>query len=269
MSFDVANLRQRVLSALVLIPVVLAAVYFGGWAYGALVIIFAGVGFYEWLRLIDPAMDRKLVFFALALFAACMITAICKNFSCGLELGAVATLLLFGIAKWRGVKSPALIALGIPYMAGSGIVLLYLRALPDGLSLVCYLLAVVWGVDSGAYAAGRLIGGPKLAPRISPSKTWAGLAGGMVLAAVFGYGVTVAMKGSRPDIAFALAVLLALVAQMGDLFKSFFKRRAGVKDSGYLIPGHGGVLDRIDGLAAAALFLALFEALTQAKLAWW
>src|SRR5262249_38086187 len=113
--------------------------------------------------------------------------------------------------------------------------------------------------DIGAYAVGSVVGGPKLAPVISPKKTWAGLFGGMALAMILGYG---ALKGFdiHPPLGMALAPLLALIAQMGDLFKSFFKRRAGVKDSGHLIPGHGGMLDRIDGLVFVAFFLALAKA---------
>jgi phosphatidate cytidylyltransferase len=159
--------------------------------------------------------------------------------------------------RWRNAPW---IAFGLPYMAGSGLALVYLRTMPDailGRAHVYYLLVVVWGTDIGAFLTGRLIGGPKLAPAISPNKTWAGLFGGMALAAGLGYAAAAVCGSGSLGVYTGLAVVLAVVAQLGDLFKSFFKRRAGVKDSGQLIPGHGGVLDRIDGLVFAAMFLAL------------
>jgi phosphatidate cytidylyltransferase len=151
-------------------------------------------------------------------------------------------------------------ALGLPYMAGGGLALIYIRNSPDtGLSLTAYLFAIAWGMDIGGYFCGRLVGGPKLAPTISPNKTWAGFIGGIVLAAILASVVLLITGATSFVAAVVLAMLLAVTAQAGDLFKSFFKRRAGVKDCGNLIPGHGGVLDRIDGLIVAALFLALLR----------
>jgi phosphatidate cytidylyltransferase len=123
-----------------------------------------------------------------------------------------------------------------------------------------WLLLVVWTTDIGAYFAGRSIGGPKLAPRISPGKTWAGLVGGMAAAGLVG-GLLTALAGAGFWLAAGLGALLAAVAQAGDLFESRLKRHAGVKDSGHLIPGHGGLLDRIDGLVFAAPTFALVVAL--------
>lgn len=116
-----------------------------------------------------------------------------------------------------------------------------------------FLLAVVWASDIGAYAAGRLLGGPKLAPAVSPSKTWSGAAGGLVAALLAGFGVA-AWQGALPPGPPALlaAVLLGIASQAGDLLESWIKRRCQVKDSSGLIPGHGGLLDRVDGLLAAA-----------------
>ena len=148
---------------------------------------------------------------------------------------------------------------GILYCALPGIALVTLRNLPGGLELTLWTLAIVWATDILAYFAGRAIGGPKLAPTISPNKTWAGLAGGMIGAAVTSYvvarlaGISLALF----DYALIAGLVLAVVAQAGDLFESWMKRVAGVKDSGNLLPGHGGVLDRLDGLVPVAVIVAL------------
>jgi phosphatidate cytidylyltransferase len=121
------------------------------------------------------------------------------------------------------------------------------------------VLAAVIGTDIGAYFSGRLIGGPKIAPTISPSKTWAGLFGGMVGAALLGFGAIWGMNGAQSGTLVLLPLItligasLAVVAQAGDFFESWMKRRAGVKDSGTLLPGHGGMFDRVDGLLAACI----------------
>jgi phosphatidate cytidylyltransferase len=155
-------------------------------------------------------------------------------------------------------------------MGGSGLAFLYLRGTPAaGAALVFYLFVTVWGTDIGAFIFGRLIGGPKLAPAVSPSKTWAGLVGGMVLAVLLGYAAALLLNARTPAVALILSPILAIVAQLGDLFESYFKRRSGVKESGDLIPGHGGVLDRIDGLVFAGVFLALFQAALGTQIGWW
>ena len=130
---------------------------------------------------------------------------------------------------------------------------------PDmGFHYVLWLLLVVWATDIGAYFAGRSIGGPKIIPSISPSKTWAGLAGGILAAGFMGLllsrFVSVPPTGSG---CLLLGCFIAIISQAGDFFESWLKRRAGVKDSGTLIPGHGGVLDRVDGLVSAAPVYAL------------
>jgi phosphatidate cytidylyltransferase len=206
--FFSGNFPKRVLSALVLGPLVLGVVYVGGLAYIALIVLITVLAAREWLAMAGKSWVWRLV--------------------------------------------------AIPYLGGFMLAMLGLRLLSAGNaknegSPVFYLLAVVWGTDVGAYVAGKLIGGPKLAPRISPGKTWAGLVGGMALAALLGYAV-LAVLGS-PDMIGGLnmALILSVISQAGDLFESWFKRRAGVKNSGNLIPGHGGILDRIDGLIFAAI----------------
>ena len=155
---------------------------------------------------------------------------------------------------------------GIGWMVGGfiyallpALALLWLRdRAPQGLELVFWVFIVTWTTDIGAFFAGRAIGGPKLAPGISPNKTWAGLIGGMVSAGLAGWAwVEYVML---PTSLIWLAPAFAAAAQGGDLFESWLKRRAGAKDSGNMLPGHGGILDRLDGLVMVATLTALFQA---------
>lgn len=130
-----------------------------------------------------------------------------------------------------------------------------------GLVSIFFLFAVVWGADVGAYFAGRTLGGPKLAPSISPKKTWSGFFGGLVTAALAGAGVLKLMGLAPKPGHIALALALGVASVLGDLFESGFKRHFGVKDSGALIPGHGGFLDRLDGFVFAAIAAAIFGVL--------
>lgn len=159
---------------------------------------------------------------------------------------------LFMASEWLRLTRAmggALQALGLPYIILPSIALVAIRA--DGFALALWTMAIVWGTDIGAYAAGRIIGGPKIAPAISPSKTWAGLAGGMIAAGIVG-----ALLADRELLRW-LGPLLAVLAQAGDFFESWLKRRAGVKDSGAILPGHGGALDRLDGLVPVASVVGL------------
>lgn len=174
---------------------------------------------------------------------------------------------LIMIREWDGIvegwdarwKLAGLAYVGIPCAS-----LLWLRGLETaenahaGLSLVFYLVFVIAATDIGAYFTGSKLGGPKVAPAISPNKTWAGLLGGMAGAALIG-GICAAFTPYPTTFGGSLwlGAVMALVAQAGDFFESWLKRRAGVKDSGALIPGHGGLLDRVDGYTTAAPFFAL------------
>ena len=152
---------------------------------------------------------------------------------------------------------PAWVVGGFAYALIPALALLWIRERADHtLFLLLWVFIVTWSTDIGAFFAGRAFGGPKLAPTISPNKTWAGLIGGMIAATLLG-GLWATNTGlSRPLV--ALAPLFAVGAQLGDLFESWLKRRAGVKDSGTLFPGHGGALDRLDGLVVVASLTALF-----------
>ncbi|MDX2027414.1 MAG: phosphatidate cytidylyltransferase [Alphaproteobacteria bacterium] len=264
-----ANFRQRILSALVMVPLALLVVHVGGWVFTLAVTALTAVGLYEWLRLVDPGASRVVTSFAYAALLVTLLADLGQSPAFGVMFGAVLTLILFFLSARDHVDRAGWVALGLPYMGGSGLALLTLHDMQGGRDLVYYLLLVVWGTDTGAYIAGRLIGGPKLIPAISPNKTWAGLFGGMALAAVFGYAAAVVLGAQRPEIGIGLAIIMAVVAQGGDFFKSYFKRRAGVKDSGSLIPGHGGVLDRIDGLVFAAVFFVMFQIALGEQMQWW
>ncbi len=147
---------------------------------------------------------------------------------------------------------------GFVYALLPALALLWLRdRAPQGLELVFWVFLVTWTTDIGAYFAGRAIGGPKLAPSISPNKTWAGLIGGMISAALAGWAWTQYVM--LPVSLIWLAPAFAAAAQGGDLFESWLKRRAGAKDSGSMLPGHGGILDRLDGLVVVATLTALFQ----------
>ncbi len=268
--FHSVNFRQRLISALVLVPLVLLTVYHGGWGFAVVVTVVTMLGLREWLRLVDPLVKPHVAAFAYLSLLVAMGVGAAHSPALGLMIAALLAVVLFVMAARSHEETAGWIMAGIPYMAGSSLAMLYLRMTPDsGLGLMCFLLVAVWGTDTGAYIVGRLVGGPKLAPDISPNKTWSGLVGGMALAALSGFGVAVGFHAHHALVALPLALFLAAVAQVGDLFKSYFKRRAGVKESGALIPGHGGVLDRIDGLVFAAIFLVFFQIALGEHMKWW
>jgi phosphatidate cytidylyltransferase len=158
----------------------------------------------------------------------------------------------------RGLSLRRAVAFGIPYIGPASIALIWLRQRPvDGLSNVLVLLLVIWASDIGAYVVGRIVGGPLLAPRISPGKTWSGAAGGVLAVVVVAAAAGLTLHGSISARALVFAVGLGVVAQLGDLLESRLKRHFGVKDSGALIPGHGGLLDRLDAVLTAAPIAAL------------
>jgi phosphatidate cytidylyltransferase len=166
-------------------------------------------------------------------------------------------LLAAALGVFAFTRNPKLVA-GMLYAALPTLSLFYIHKQYDGIDLSFWALAIVWATDIGAYFAGRSIGGPKLAPVWSPNKTWAGLIGGMVAAIAVGFALTLVLHVQLRLAAFA--GLLAVAAQTGDLFESMMKRRAGVKDSGWMLPGHGGVMDRLDGAVPVLCIVALIVA---------
>jgi phosphatidate cytidylyltransferase len=175
------------------------------------------------------------------------------------------------VAEWIRLTRarPALRTVAVAYSIVAVLSLLWLRHQPSfGRETILWVLLCVWATDIGAYFLGSLAGGAKLAPTISPSKTWSGLVGGMCLSSVISSACGLVFNaGETPALALA-GVAIAVIAQGGDLFESAAKRRAGVKDSGRLIPGHGGLLDRIDGLMAALVAVAALRLIIGGEWPW-
>jgi phosphatidate cytidylyltransferase len=255
-----SGLASRVLSALVLAPIVLVSVAAGSPWFDLILTIAAGLMAREWGRMAESGAP-KVSTAILAIIVMAGVLGITMNVEPYILLvaGVSSSLFLFFWAKRAGVAAPAWLALGAIAIGVPCMALDWLRADPVyGQLTIFWLFGVVWATDIGAYAAGRTIGGAKLAPRISPNKTWAGLAGGVLSAGLVGLGVAIwFVKDPHPLALAGLSAALAVLAQLGDLGESSLKRHFGVKDSGRLIPGHGGVLDRCDGLLSTAPAVAL------------
>ncbi|RHW16538.1 phosphatidate cytidylyltransferase [Sphingomonas gilva] len=240
-----ADLPRKTLVAAILIALALTALMLGGVALWLLAVIAGLLMMAEWADLarVEPKQKR------IALFALSVPLAILSPLAAGPDFFAMG--LIAGAAFFvAAVTRQGQLALGVAYVGVPVAALLAIRNLPDGAMLAFWSLAIVWATDIGAYFAGRLIGGPKLMPRLSPNKTWAGLGGGMVAAWLTG--MAFSTYGGLDLRLALLSPLLAIVAQAGDLYESGLKRKAGVKDSGTILPGHGGVLDRLDGVVTVA-----------------
>lgn len=244
-----ADLPVRALVGMLLIVVAAAALWCGGFAFWLLVAVAGIVMIREWGGLHGANAEQK----TLAQYALTVPLAIMAPVAAGpgfLALGLVLGAMFFtAIVTRNGPLGAGAVYVGLPVLA-----LLVLREAEHGLLLAFWAMALVWACDIGAYFAGRTFGGPKLMPKVSPNKTWAGLLGGVGGAGLFAAILT--LWGLDARLA-AATPLLAVLAQAGDLYESWLKRRAGVKDSGNLLPGHGGVLDRLDGLVPVAPVAAL------------
>lgn len=258
---QMSNLQLRIISAVVLAAIVLVITWFGGVAFRLLSAVIGAAILYEWLTMsrgVSQRTNQGAAAIGLAVILSALILGISAQWVLGLlAIGAVAVFVhgqSTGGGKWA--------AAGLTYAGLSAISLAFLRDgdLP-GLLAILFLFATVWATDILAYFVGRAVGGPKLAPSISPGKTQSGALGGAVGGVIAG--VLLGWVAGAPNLGMLaiVALILSVVAQAGDLFESWVKRQHGVKDSGSLIPGHGGVMDRVDGLVAAALALYLIGAL--------
>lgn len=257
-----SDLPTRFVAGVVMAAVAAVLVWIGGWPFRALVLAASAIMLVEWG---DMHRKPRLWSWAGAILLAVLLLGVAEwlypvgeidreisaaSFDPALTGFAAAA----GLAFLLGLLSRSFaMAWGFVYVAVPAFGLLLLEWVWVG--LVFWVLVVTWSTDIFAYFAGKAIGGPKLAPRISPNKTWAGLLGGMIGAGVFG--AIVALVFRMGDLFLLVGAPMGLVAQIGDLYESWVKRRAGVKDSGTLLPGHGGVLDRLDGLLPVVL-LTLF-----------
>ncbi len=256
-------LRTRLLTALIALPLVVALIRLGGIAFFALVALVLSVAAMEFCRLMEkdrfhPAMPWALLFLWVLLLDA--------QFPQWALLEPGLSFVLLGSMAWqvfhRGEKPIvdwALMAGGALYLGWCGAHILRLRSLPDGLWWVMTVLPAVWFADSGAYLVGRKWGRHKMAPTLSPGKTWEGYVGGIVLGTLLTAGLAALWslaagpQGPRAVDGFGAGLIVALLSPLGDLAVSMIKRQVGVKDSGTLFPGHGGALDRIDSLLWAAV----------------
>lgn len=254
------NLYLRIVSALVLAPAVLVLIFLGWPYFGLLATVLGGILVWEWARICGAGDLTRAGYLSVATVVAALSAATLGEYRIAgwiILAGAMAAAVVSSREAGRDRVS-LWYALGVPYTAVPCLALLWMRSIPEqGLEIVLWLLFAVWATDIGAYAAGRGIGGPKLAPRVSPNKTWAGLGGGAAAAVLVGVIAGYLVEWWNPLEMAALSGFLAVVAQAGDLFESGVKRHFGVKDSSNLIAGHGGFLDRVDGVLAAAVAMAV------------
>ena len=259
-----SDLSTRFIAGIVMAAVALTAVWYGGWALRGLVALAAVVMMIEWCAM--HRVSRLWAWIGGVLLVLLLLGGIEYLYPDALPtldevselaidpddfaaafyaFGAVVAAAVLLAAAARRVT----VGWGFAYVAIPAFALLVLSWAYNG--LVFWVMGVTWATDIFAYFAGRSIGGPKLAPRVSPNKTWAGLIGGMIGAGLVGWGVALLFDLGMPFV--WTGAPMAIVAQGGDLYESWVKRRAGVKDSGSILPGHGGVLDRLDGLLPVSL----------------
>ncbi|WP_246814253.1 phosphatidate cytidylyltransferase [Kiloniella majae] len=257
-----SDLLVRSLSSIVLGPPVLAAVYLGSPYSDELIVLSGLILAWEWASLCYrrkirvPGWFLVVAITGLLTFSAFGYT----GFFVPVLLSCAVVLYLYTRYVDKNSDLALWLTLGLGYLSITTYSLLWLRnSYENGFEIVLWILLVVWSTDIGAYFSGKSIGGPKIAPSISPKKTWAGLIGGMIAAAVISYIFAEFTELYDPLVLGVSGAGLAVVSQMGDFFESHIKRRFDAKDSSNLIPGHGGLFDRVDGLLACSLLVFLIH----------
>lgn len=252
-----SELTRRIVSALILAPAAVAAIYVGTPYFEIVLIIGALAMAWEWDRICGQQKFGASGWVLGVCLLGAVASAWFRRYDAAVSIVVIGAVVVYGVAYIQRRGEPVwtatgAIAVGIPCIAA-----VWLRDLPhQGFETFVWLIGAIWVTDLAAYVTGRLIGGAKLAPKISPGKTWAGLIGAIVAAAIWGV-FCASWAGAERIWAFAvLGAIVAVLAQAGDLTVSLVKRRFGVKDASNLIPGHGGVLDRFDGLLIATPALA-------------
>ena len=262
-------LGARIASALVMVPVALVIVWYGGPWIAGLAALASALMAWEWGRLVGRSSGVTGGLLLAGIAAIPVLVGAYAATWLGLLVGIA---VILGQQRLAGARNatPVWTAAGLAWIIGPCICFVWLRADPvAGRATVFWLLAVVWAIDTAAYIAGKTIGGPKLAPRISPKKTWAGLIGGVLAAIIVGLVTALIIGSDRIWQIVLLSGALAIVEQIGDMAESLAKRRFGVKDSGSLIPGHGGLLDRLDGMLAVVVAVAILSLVTGGSVLTW
>jgi phosphatidate cytidylyltransferase len=257
-----SNLLTRVIVALVLAPTAIAMAYAGGWLWTTLVTL-AAIGLYvEWLAIVGKARSTRVVVAGTAALAIAGLALALGRIEASLVVLMLGLVAVGTVTPERRIWAIT----GFGYAAVAELASVLLRLDPKmGFTALMFVFLVVWVTDIGGYFAGRGIGGPKLWPRVSPKKTWAGALGGFVASLVVAAGF-VALDPNKADpqlmlkltSLLLLGAILSIASQLGDLFESAVKRQFGVKDSSHIIPGHGGLLDRLDGFVAAVALAGIF-----------
>lgn len=248
----VTAIIKRIVSSLILAPLVLGAIYSGSPAINILALAGGAMLAWEWANMIP---NSKISVYGIIYTASMAFAVLNVDATAILCLTLALTLLVW--IKARDEAHRRLLTLGVPYITLGIGSLVWLFNLVGAYTTIWFVL-VIWSVDIGGYLVGCNIKGPKLAPTISPNKTWSGLAGGMIFAAAVSVGYSHWLGSQEAYLAFALfGAIIAVIEQMGDLIESSIKRHLGLKDSSNLIPGHGGIFDRIDGMIFAAPLVAL------------
>jgi phosphatidate cytidylyltransferase len=267
------ELALRVCSALVLVPIAIGTAYLGGWPFAVFWGLAAMGVLWEWISLVARSDHRTVLMTGGASLALAVALVATGHLLAAVIVLAISTL---GVAALAPAKWRTWIAAGVPYAGALGVAPVVLRSdSEDGFLAVIFLFAIVWTTDVVAYFSGRAIGGPKLMAQVSPKKTWSGAIGGTLAAVIVAFVLAKMMALSGLFAIAMLAVVLSICAQGGDLFESLLKRQFGAKDSGHLIPGHGGLMDRLDGFITASVVAALigllrggFEAPGRGLLVW-
>ncbi|RKE73362.1 phosphatidate cytidylyltransferase [Pseudorhodoplanes sinuspersici] len=248
------NLWLRIASAAILAPLAVGAAYLGSWPFSIFWLVAAIAVWWEWVGLVDPA--GRHVVLATGACALILQAILIETGHAAIAIMVIALGVLAAVVT-AGRQSP-LVAGGIVYASALLVAPVILRADEAfGFAAILMLFAVVWGTDIGGYFSGRTFGGPKLAAAISPKKTWSGAIGGTIVGIAAAIAIC-QLFGIKNVVSIGLiALALSIVSQAGDLFESWLKRRVDAKDASGLIPGHGGVMDRLDGFIFAATVAAL------------
>ena len=247
-------LVKRILSSLLIVPLTLLAIYLGMPYFNLFVLFLGCLLIWEWTQMLPTS--KKNLFASIYAFALGASVWLLHIFAVPLAIVLASAL---AVSKSKGEKHRAFLILGAPYISIGLGAFAWLYSI-GGLECVLWFVLTVWSVDIGGYVVGTSVKGPKLAPKISPNKTWSGLLGGMLLATLVTWAYVFAfdIQPYWQTALIAAAPVVAVIAQIGDLIESYMKRTLNLKDSSNLIPGHGGIFDRIDGLVFAAPFVLIF-----------